>query len=135
MKRGHDVGSPSRAVRGRGKAAIGTSGKTFLKALEMMELHDQIHDQLRPMDAGEPPTAAARGQVQDAIAPLSRILAAPGVAPVAIFPSKLSLNIDISMFVHSKTKHREQAMQLIQFLSDPALDTYLQSHGIGRYKL
>lgn len=115
--------------------SIGTSGKTFLKALEMMDLDDQIHDRLRPMGAGEPPTAAARGQVQYAIAPLSRILAAPGVAPVAIFPSKFSLNIDISMFVHSKTKHREQAMQLIQFLSDPALDTYLQSHGIGRYKL
>lgn len=115
--------------------SIGTSGKRFLKALEIMDLQDRIHDRLRPMGAGEPPIAAAEGQVQYAIAPLSRIIAAPGVAPIAIFPSELGLNIDMSMFIHVSTKHPETAMQLIRFLSDPALDAYLQSHGISRYEL
>ena len=113
----------------------GTSGKRFLKAIEMMQLQDQIHDRLRPMGAGEPPIAAAKGQVQYAIAPLSRIIAAPGVEPIATFPPELGLNIDMSMFIHVGTRHAEAAMQLIRFLSDPALDAYLQSHGISRYQL
>jgi molybdate transport system substrate-binding protein len=113
----------------------GTSGKTFLKALEIMGLHDQLRDRLHPMGAAEPPIAAANGQVQYAIAPLSRIIAASGVLPIATFPPELGLNIDMSMFIHSSTRHAEKAKQLIRFLSDPALDPYLQSHGISRYQL
>jgi molybdate transport system substrate-binding protein len=115
--------------------STGTSGKRFLKALELMGLQDQIHDRLRPMGAGEPPIAAARGEVQYAVAPLSRIIAAPGVTPIATFPPELGLNIDMSMFIHVRSRRSEQAMQLIRFFSDPVLDTYLQSHGIFRYEL
>jgi len=114
--------------------STGTSGKTFLRAIEIMGLQDQIRDRLRPMGAGDPPIAAAKGQVQYAIAPLSRIIAAPGVAPVATFPPELGLDIDMSMFVH-RSGRAGTALQLIQFLSDPGLDTYLRSHGVHRYKL
>lgn len=114
--------------------SIGTSGKTFLRAIEKMGLQDRIHDRLRPMGAGEPPVAAAQGRVQYAIAPLSRISAAPGVVPVATFPPELGLNIDMSLFVH-KNSRPEPALQLIQFLSDPRLDTYLRSHGVYRFEL
>ena len=84
--------------------STGTSGKTFLRAIEIMGLQDQIRDRLRPMGAGEPPIAAAKGQVQYAIAPLSRIIAAPGVSPVATFPPELGLDIDMSMFVHRSSR-------------------------------
>lgn len=114
--------------------SIGTSGKTFLRAIEKMGLQDQIHDRLRPMGAGEPPVATAQGRVQYAIAPLSRIVAAPGVVPIATFPPELGLNIDMSMVVH-KNRLPEPALQLIQFLSAPKLDTYLRSHGVYRYEL
>ena len=114
--------------------STGTSGKTFLRAIEMMGLQDQIQDRLRPMGAGEPPVAAAKGQVQYAIAPLSRIIAAPGVAPVATFAPELGLDIDMSMFIH-KNSRTEMALQLIQFLSDPELDAFLGSHGVYRYAL
>lgn len=114
--------------------STGTSGKTFLRAMEVMGLQDQIRDRLRPMGPGEPPIAAAKGQVQYAIAPLSRIIAAPGVAPIATFPPELGLNIDMSMFVHRNSRP-ELALRLIQFLSDPELDTYLRSHGVYRYEL
>ena len=115
--------------------STGTSGKRFLKALEIMGIRDLIGDRLHAMGAAEPPIAAAAGQVQYAIAPLSRIIAAAGVAPIAIFPPELGLSIDMSMFIHVGTRHAEAAMQLIRFLSDPALDAYLQSHGISRYQL
>ncbi len=114
--------------------STGTSGKTFLRAIEMMGLQDQIHNRLRPMGAGEPPMAAAAGRVQYAIAPLSRIIAAPGVSPIATFPPELGLNIDMSMFVHTNSRP-EIALQLIQFLSNPELDAYLRSHGVYRYVL
>ena len=114
--------------------STGTSGKTFLRAIEIMGLQDQLRDRLRPMGAGEPPLAAAKGQVQYAISPLSRIIAAPGVAPVAIFPPELGLDIDMSMFVH-RSSRPATALQLIKFLSDPGLDAYLRSHGVHRYRL
>jgi molybdate transport system substrate-binding protein len=114
--------------------ATGTSGKTFLRAIKMMDLQDQLQDRLRPMGAGEPPIAAAKGEVQYAIAPLSRIIAAPGVVPVATFPTELGLDIDMSMFVHQSSRH-QLALPLIQFLSDPTLDAYLSSHGVYRYTL
>jgi molybdate transport system substrate-binding protein len=114
--------------------SIGTSGKTFLRAIGMMGLRDQIGDRLRPMGAGEPPIAAANGEVQYAISPMSRILAAPGIAPVAIFPPDLGLDIDMSMFVHKSSRHR-MALPLIQFLSAPKWDAFLRSHGVYRYEL
>ena len=114
--------------------APGTSGKTFLRALDMMGLHDQVRDRLRPMGQGEPPIAAARGEVQYAVAPLSRIIAAPGIAPIATFPPELGLNIDMSMLVHRNSR-LDTALQLIEFLSTPGLDGYLRSHGVYRYEL
>ncbi len=114
--------------------STGTSGKTFLRAIETMGLQE-IRDRLRPMGPGEPPVAGATGQVQYAVAPLSRIIAAPGVVPIATFPAELGLNIDMSMFVHKSSRHLEMASQLIRFLSAPRLDAYLRSHGVYRYQL
>jgi molybdate transport system substrate-binding protein len=114
--------------------STGTSGKTFLKSLEMIGIRDTIQDRLRPMGAGEPTIAAARGDVQYAISPLARIIAAPGIDPVGIFPSELGLDIDISMFVHGHGD-LDRASQLIAFLSDPELDTYLREHGVYRFQL
>jgi molybdate transport system substrate-binding protein len=137
-----EIGSSHEAVRrlllnadSIAYTSIGTSGKTFLRAVEMMGLQDRIHDRLRPMGAGEPPIAAAKGQVQYAIAPLSRIIAAPGVAPIATFPPDLGLDIDMSMFIHRNSRRPETALQFIQFLSDPELNAYLRSHGVYRYEL
>lgn len=113
--------------------ATGTSGKTLLRAIALMGLEQQLKGRLRPMGAGEPPTAAAQGRVQYAIVPLSRIIAAPGIAPVAIFPDDLELNIDMSMFIHAGSKRPDRARQLIRFLSDPVHDTYLAAHGISRF--
>lgn len=115
--------------------SIGTSGKTFLRAIEMMRLQTLLRGRLRPMGASEPAIAAAAGKVQYAIAPLSRIIAAPGIVPVATFPPELSLNIDMSMFISRGSRKRESAMQLIRFFADPELDAYLSSNGISRYEL
>jgi molybdate transport system substrate-binding protein len=72
--------------------------------------------------------------VQYAVVPLSRIIAAPGIAPIATFPSELGLNIDMSMFIHRNSRP-ETALPLIQFLSNPEFDDYLRSHGVYRFEL
>jgi molybdate transport system substrate-binding protein len=115
--------------------ATGTSGRTFLRAIDMMGLQDQLRDRLRPMGPGEPPAAAAKGEVQYAVAPLSRIIAAQGVEPIATFPPELGLNIDMSMFIHADTAQREPAAQLIRFLADPRHDDDLRSSGVYRFQL
>jgi molybdate transport system substrate-binding protein len=114
---------------------IGTSGKTFLRAIELMGLEHQLEGRLHSLGAGEPPVAAAQGRIQYAIAPLPRILAAAGVTPVAIFPGELGLNIDMSMFIHIGSKRPDQARQLVRYLADPSLDGYLRSHGLSRFEL
>jgi len=115
--------------------ATGTSGKRLLRALDMMGLHDRIRDRLRPMGQGEPPAAAARGEVQYAIVPLSRIVAAPGIEPIATFPPELGLNIDMSMFIHINSGQRETGEQLIRFLADGEHDVALRSSGVYRFQL
>jgi molybdate transport system substrate-binding protein len=114
---------------------IGTSGKTFLRAIEILGLAHQLEGRLQSMGAGEPPVAAAQGRIQYAIAPLPRILAAAGVTPVAVFPDELGLNIDMSLFIHIGTSRPDQARQLIRYLADPAHDGYLRSHGLSRFQL
>lgn len=114
--------------------STGTSGKTFLKSLEIIGIRDAIQDRLRPMGAGEPVIAAARGDVQYAVSPLARIIAAPGIQPVGIFPSELGLDIDVSMFVHRHCD-LDRASLLIAFLSDPEHDAYLREHGVYRFEL
>jgi hypothetical protein len=37
------------------------------------------------------------------------------------------------MFIHIGSKRLDVPKQLIRFLSDPAHDTHLASHGISRY--
>ena len=113
--------------------STGTSGKTFLRAIEVMGLQDQLRDRLRPMGAGEPPVAAAKGQVQYAIAPLSRIIAVRRRAGRDLSVG-VGIDIDMSMFVHRNSRP-ETALQLIRFLSAPELDAYLRSHGVYRYEL
>ena len=118
-----------------GYTAAGTSGKRFLDAIAMIGVRDALQSRLRPMGEGEPPIAAAKGELQYAIAPLSRIIAAPGVVPVATFPAELGLNIEMSMFVHAKAQAPEKASALVQFLSASDQDDYLSSHGIARFHL
>jgi molybdate transport system substrate-binding protein len=73
--------------------------------------------------------------VQYAVVPLSRIIAAPGIVPIATFPPELGLNIDMSMFLHINTGHRDTGAQLIRFLADPGHDDALRSSGVYRFKL
>jgi len=113
----------------------GTSGKSFQEAIDRLGLRDQVLPKSRPLGAGQPVIAAASGEVELAIAPMTTIMAAPGIAPIATFPADLELDIDMSVFVSTGVRDKARAMQLVDFLTDPAIDDFLAAKGVMRYRL
>ncbi len=111
----------------------GTSGQTYLRAIEDLGLASSIRDKSREMGAGQPVAAVAAGEVQLAVAPLTTILSTAGVELAAIFPSSLGANIDISIFLNLTAS--EKAARIHAFLVSPELDKDLAAAGIARFNL
>ncbi len=136
--------SPLDAVRGLltearriAYTADGTSGKTFLDVVERLGLTELIADRLVPMGPAypvlSPVGALADGEVDIAIAPLTTILARPGIRHLASFPQELGTDIRMSMFASTASAGKPLAAALLQALADPALDDFLASRGMERF--
>jgi molybdate transport system substrate-binding protein len=115
-----------------GYTGAGTSGCTYLEALARFGLSDTVTPKSRPMGAGEPCAAVAVGQVELAVAPLTAVLANPGVAPAAIFPEATGTHIDMSVF-RSPTSG-PGAAAVVAFLTAAALDAELGAAGVTRFE-
>ena len=113
----------------------GSSGKTFLDVTGQLGVPNGISQWTRPMGPGQPVIAAAAGDAELAIAPLTVVMAAPGVNTVAIFPSDLRADIDMSMFLSIDVRSKDLGMQFVEFLSDMSIDSYLASKGVVRFSL
>ena len=113
--------------------AGGTSGARFLAALEELGVAEELAARLRPMDAGEPARAAAAGKVDLAAAPLPVILATEGLNPVALMPSALGTDIDISMSLTIPGTAREAAHDLLHHFGSKTSDEVLKAHGVARF--
>ncbi|KEO55175.1 substrate-binding domain-containing protein [Thioclava pacifica] len=111
----------------------GTSGHTFHKVLDRMGLTEEILRKSRAMGGGEPVRAVVTGESSLAIAPLSTLIATPGVEPVAIFPDDLGAHIDMTVFLPPGAEAGAQAVHA--FLSAPALDAELAAAGLVRFVL
>ena len=113
----------------------GTSGKTFLEVTGRLGVSNGISQRTKPMGPGQPVIAAAAGDAELAVAPLTVVMAAPGVDTVAIFPSDLRADIDMSVFLSIDARSKDQGMQLVEFLSGRSIDSYLASKGVVRFSL
>ncbi len=117
--------------------ADGTSGKTFLGVMQRLGLSEQVSGKLVPMGPGHPEISPvgslAKGDVDVAIAPLTTIMAAPGVYPLAKFPEELNTDIRMSMFLSSASAKKQHAIDLMRFLSDPARDSDFAARGMERF--
>ncbi|WP_159458475.1 substrate-binding domain-containing protein [Roseisalinus antarcticus] len=111
--------------------AEGTSGQTFLRVAEKLGVLNAIRPRLMPMGAGEPVRAVAAGEAEIAIAPLTTILAAPGVVGLAEFDRSLGASIDLSMVLCGDAPALG-AEALLAALADPALDAALAAGGMAR---
>jgi hypothetical protein len=113
----------------------GTSGVTFLQVLNRLDIFDEMFCRIRPLSAGQAPITVAAGINEYAVAPLSLILAADGIDPIAIFPSEVGADIDMSIFSAMQTTSTSLANKLIKYLTDSSVDAALVSGGIVRFKL
>lgn len=110
----------------------GTSGTTFLAAMARLGLSDAMAPKGRPMAGARPVVAVAAGEAELAVGPLSAIISSTGVAVAAILPDAVGASIDISAFL--PPRHAAGAAEVLDLLTDPALDTELASFGIERVK-
>ena len=113
----------------------GTSGKTFLEVTGRLGVSNEILQRTRPMGPGQPMIAAATGDAELAVAPLTVVMTAVGVETVAIFPSDLRADIDMSMFLSIDARSKDQGIQLLEFMSDRSIDSFLASKGVVRFSL
>jgi hypothetical protein len=111
----------------------GTSGRTYLDAMERMELTGSVLPRSHAMAGGVPAASVAAGEYELAIAPLTTVLATPGVVPAAVFPEHLGTHIDMSVF--RSTASPVAAATVIDFLTDQRLDDELKAAGIVRFEL
>lgn len=116
-----------------GYTGAGTSGRSYLGALARLGLVETVAPRCRPMGGGAPVAAVAAGELEYAVAPLTTILASPGVEPAAIFPDALGTHIDMSAFVTRQAA--PEAMAMLDFLTAPELDDELAAAGVSRFEL
>ena len=83
------------------------------------------------MDGGVPVASVAGGEFELAIAPLTTVIATPGVVPAAVFPNHLGTDIDMSIFRSAVSP--SMAEEVIDFLTDHRLDDELMAAGISRF--
>lgn len=111
----------------------GTSGRTYLEAMELMGLTDSVLPRSHAMAGGVPAASVASGEYELAIAPLTTVLATPGVVPAAIFPENLGTHIDMSVFRSAASP--SAAATVIDILTGHDLDDELTAAGIVRFEL
>ena len=111
----------------------GTSGRTYLNAMEWLGLKNAVITKSRAMGGGEPVASVAAGETELAVAPLTTVLSTPGVVPAAVFPEKLGTHIEMSVFL--STTPQTGAATALAFLTASELDDELAAAGVLRFQL
>jgi hypothetical protein len=101
--------------------------------MDQMGLTDPVLPRSHAMAGGVPAASVAAGEYELAIAPLTAVLATPGIAPAAVFPEHLGTHIDISIFRSAASP--KAAATAIDILTGRDLDDELAAAGISRFKL
>lgn len=128
-----EIAALLRGARSVGYTGAGTSGKTYLDAMARLGLSDAVAVKSRPMGAGEAVAAAAAGEIELAVAPLTSILSSPGVVPAAVFSDALGAHIDISVFLSPSPGIGAAAV--LAYLTGAELDAELAAAGVMRFEL
>ena len=92
-----------------GVTGAGTSGGTFGKLLDTLDLADEMRDCVIPLEGGEPMSQLIAGEIDLAVLPLTNIAPVKGVRPVVICPWEMEVHIDLALCLHRKTCSGAQA--------------------------
>jgi len=128
-----DIEALLRSAKSIAFTGAGTSGHTYLEVVERMGLTDAVLPKSHAMAGGVPAVSVAAGKYELAIAPLTTVIATPGVVPAAVFPDHLSAHIDMSVFCNVASP--SLAKKVIDLLTDHDLDDELAAAGIARFEL
>ena len=122
-----------RSAKSIAYTGAGTSGHTYLDVMERMRLTGAVLPKSHAMAGGVPAVSVATGEYEIAIAPLTTVIATPGVVPAAVFPEHLGTHIDMSVFRNAASPGT--AAKVIDILTDHDLDDELAAAGIARFEL
>jgi hypothetical protein len=122
-----------RSAKSIAYTGAGTSGRTYLDAMERMGLTDSVLPRSHAMAGGVPVVSVATGEYELAIAPLTTVIATPGVVPAAVFPEHLGTHIDMSIFRSAVSPIA--AATVIDILTGHDFDDELAAAGIARFEL
>ena len=111
----------------------GTSGRTYLDAIERMGLTGPFLPPSHALAGGVPAALVAAGEYELAIAPLTTVIATPGVGPAAVFPEHLGTHIDMSIFRNAVSPIAAETV--IDILTGHGFDDELAAAGIARFEL
>lgn len=109
----------------------GTSGRIYLDVMQKLGLSNVVSSKSRAVSGGVPAEMAAAGEVELAVAPLTTVLATPGVVAVAVFPDELDTHIDMSVFL--SLQRATGAEPVLDWLTAIDLDDELADAGIIRF--
>ncbi|MGA9252210.1 MAG: substrate-binding domain-containing protein [Roseobacter sp.] len=129
----HGIEALLRCAKSIAYTGAGTSGRTYLDVVERMGLTDSVLPQSHAMAGGVPAVSVAAGEYELAIAPLTTVIATPGVVPAAVFPEYLGTHIDMSIFRSPVSP--TAAAKMIDILTDLDLDDELAAAGIARFEM
>jgi hypothetical protein len=108
----------------------GTSGVAYLDLLDRLGLSWSVCPRSVSMERGTAVPALLSGRVDLLAAPLTTLLAHPGLQPAAILPDELGVRIPLEVFVRPDPPHG--ALGLLAFLVSSELDTDLAAAGVLR---
>jgi ABC-type molybdate transport system substrate-binding protein len=111
----------------------GTSGRLFLEVAQRIGAADAVASRGRAMPGGAPVQSVIAGESSIAIAPLTSILATPGLVAMAVFPDTLGTHIDMSVFLAASA--RPGAARVLDFLTAAERDGELAAAGVARFTL
>ncbi len=129
----HGIEELLRSAKSIAYTGSGTSGHTYLDAMERMGLTDAVLPKSHAMAGGVPAVSVATGEYEVAIAPLTTVIATPGVVPAAVFPEHLGTHIDMSVFRNAASP--STTAKVIDILTDHDLNDELAAAGIARFEL
>jgi hypothetical protein len=133
LEKAQDIEALLREAQSIAYTGAGTSGRTFLDAINRMGLTDSVLPQSHAMAGGVPAASVAAGEYELAIAPLTTVLATSGAVPAAVFPEHLGTHIDMSVFRSATSPN--SAETVIDILTRHDLDEELAAAGIARFEM
>lgn len=108
----------------------GSSGANYLAVLDRLRLAGSVGARNLSMERGQGIPAILAGEVELLAAPLTTVMAHPGLEPAAILHEALDAHIPLEIFVRAKPQ--ADALRLLEFLMSADLDEQFASAGLRR---